>query len=61
MSNKEIQEIIKELNELKEDGDNDGDIEMNHECADDVLCNLLIDLGYQDVVDAYNKIDKWYA
>jgi hypothetical protein len=58
MSNKEIQEIIKELNELSMYS---GDTEMNHECADDVLCNLLIDLGYQDVVDAYNEIDKWYS
>jgi hypothetical protein len=58
MSNKEIQEIIKELNELAVYG---GDIEMNHREADKILCNLLIDLGYQDVVDAFDKINKHYA
>lgn len=38
-----------------------GDTEVNHIEADDLLCNLLVDLGYQEVVDAYDKIDKWYA
>jgi len=38
-----------------------GDTEVVHDEADSVLCNLLIDLGYQDVVDEWEKIDKWYA
>lgn len=40
---------------------NSGDTEIAHSNADDILCQLLISLGYQDVVDAWNKIDKWYA
>ena len=34
---------------------------MAHAHADDVLTELLISLGYQDVVDKYEKIDKWFA
>lgn len=32
-----------------------------HGEADGVLCDLLTFLGYEDVVKAYDKIDKWYA
>jgi len=37
------------------------DTEMAHSNADMVLCLLLIDLGYGDVVAAYNQVEKWYA
>lgn len=39
----------------------DDDREAAHSDADDVLCNLLIDLGFIDVVYEYNKVEKWYA
>lgn len=38
-----------------------GDTEIAHCSADDVLCDLLKSLGYQDVVDEYDKVKKWYA
>jgi len=38
-----------------------GDTEMDHHDADEVLCELLIHLGYKDIVDAWAKVDKWYA
>jgi len=51
------QEILAKLsNEI----DND-DYEQAHGKADDLLCELLIKLGHQDIVDVYNKINKWYA
>ena len=37
------------------------DQEAEHKNADRLLCSLLSDLGYTDIVDAYNKIHKWYA
>ncbi|WP_313752447.1 hypothetical protein [Mixta calida] len=37
------------------------DKEIAHVNADDVICDLLKSLGYQDVVEEYDKIDKWYA
>ena len=49
--------IINELNDLAALGDP----ESVHKSADDVICALLIDLGYKDVVDAYNLVPKWYA
>lgn len=39
----------------------DGDTEAAHGYADDVICALLRSLGYDDVVEAWDKIDKWYA
>ena len=37
------------------------DTEANHSNADTLLTDLLIELGYDDVVDAYEMIEKWYA
>ncbi len=37
------------------------DKEEAHIDADEVLCKLLLTLGYKEVVKEYEKIDKWYA
>lgn len=39
----------------------ENDIEMEHVEADSVLCQLLVTLGYGDVVTEFNRITKWYA
>ena len=35
--------------------------ETGHRVADGVLCELLIELGFEEVVAQYRKIPKWYA
>ena len=59
MTNKHVptDEYLQELKNLQ----SNRDLEIAHGHADDILCRLLIDLGFQDIVDAYHKIDKWYA
>lgn len=47
------------LRSIKEEYDDDP--EAAHILADDVLCDLLIDLGYDLVVSEYNGITKYYA
>jgi hypothetical protein len=37
------------------------DTAMAHSDADDVLCALLVELGYGDVVAEYHKVSKWFA
>lgn len=37
------------------------DYEIAHGEADQVLCDLLIVLGYIDVVAVWEKVGKWYA
>ena len=49
--------IVAELVAIK----NNDDPEVGHMKADGVLCALLVDLGYDDVVGAYEEIRKWYA
>jgi hypothetical protein len=39
----------------------DCDEEYSHIRADEILCELLTSLGYEDVVEAFKKIKKWYA
>lgn len=51
------EKAIERLRELQADGDQ----ENGHIEADDILCELLVSLGYEDVVKEYHKIGKWYA
>ena len=51
------EEALAELAELKLSKDK----EEAHADADGVLCQLLSELGYEDVVKAYHDISKWYA
>lgn len=37
------------------------DTESSHISYDTILCNLLTELWYSEVVEEYNKIDKWYC
>lgn len=51
------QKYIEELNTLH----NSTDEERAHDKADDLLCKFLTELGYVDVVEAFNKVPKYYA
>ncbi len=37
------------------------DVEVAHIRADDILCKLLTELGYSEVVEEFEKVRKWYA
>ena len=37
------------------------DIEASHKKADLVLTDFLLALGYEELVEAYNMIPKWYV
>ena len=50
---------LKQMNEVKIRYA--GDQELAHIIADGILCDLLISLGYPEVVEVYNSIDKWYS
>ena len=50
-------EAIEKLKQLQDYGDT----ESAHGYADDVLCELLASMGYQDVVAEWRLVDKWYA
>ena len=54
---KKSEAVIKQLKQLQDSGDT----EASHGEADDILCDFLIHLGYDEVVEEYKKIDKWYA
>jgi len=49
---------IAELNKISS---YESDVEMQHVYADDVLCKLLNNLGYAEVVEAWKRVPKWYA
>ena len=50
------------LLKMKEIGEKyGGDEEVCHGRADDLLCEILNDLGYNDIVEEFEKLPKWYA
>jgi len=54
MTNAEAIEKLKEVQECD-------DKEIAHCDADNILCDLLLTLGYDEVVVEYTKIDKWFS
>ena len=64
---KKTEEIAKAMNDLVTEQyenktlTNNIDIESNHRYADGLLCDMLVELGYEDFVDDYRQIRKWYA
>jgi hypothetical protein len=38
-----------------------GDTEVDHGKADELLCDLLDSLGYDEGITIYREIEKWYA
>lgn len=37
------------------------DTEAAHDSADRILCGVLEAVGFKDLVEAYGKVEKWYA
>jgi hypothetical protein len=59
MADKTEAEYLKEMTELS--NGNGSNEEEAHIAADDLLCELLRHLGYERLIDAYDKVGKWYA
>ena len=58
-------EIEKEMNKIIENNKynfcDEYDMETIHIDADALLCNVLRDLGYNELVDWFESLEKWYA
>ena len=55
------EELKNKFLKLMLDLQNETDIEANHTKADNLLCELLTELGYDEIVEAYNNLPGWYA
>ena len=59
--NQKQQKLLEEYTgKMLEAIDND-DKELGHVCCDYVLCELLKEMGFDEVVEIYNRQSKWYA
>lgn len=57
MTNEQYRALCERMQQLA----SDADIEAAHGKADDILCEVLDKLGYTEIVDLYNSIEKWYG
>ena len=55
------QERIKDYTEKMREIATNPDCEAAHFNADELLCELLEELGYGEVVEVYHEVCKWYA
>lgn len=55
--NKKLNE--KYLEKLKECSNYE--TEHSHSTADSLLCELLLELGYKDIVEVFQNLEKWYS
>lgn len=53
--------LVKKYVELIRSECDTGDTEFGHMKADYLLCQLLYELGYEEVIKEYDKVSKWYA
>ena len=51
----------KELLALMMEETDTGEPERDHYNADELLCDILISLGYDEVIEEYKKITRWYS
>ena len=61
MENLKIGEVLETLRRIQQDQKENGTQECDHREADHALCSLLAELGCQEVVEGFEKIEKWYA
>lgn len=55
--NKRLSEIyLKQMKECSK-----YETEYSHIEADNILCELLEKLGYTELIETYQKLDKWYS
>jgi len=54
-------QALSALKALNKDGSLTEDIEAAHVDADKILCAFLRGLGHGDVVDEFEKVEKWYG
>lgn len=59
--NKEQQDLVSKTKKTLEQAKLNRDIEYAHVNADEALCELLKGLGFNDIVDLFDEVDKWYA
>ena len=61
MNTEDLKPLREAAIKVLEDIASDDDYEIGHWDADRILCDLLAAMGAQDVVDAWEKVGKWYA
>jgi hypothetical protein len=56
-----MSDIIKAAIERMKECVKNSDYEVAHCNADDILCDVLKQLGAKELVDEFEKVGKWYA
>ena len=55
------EESTAQMKRIAQEGERMEDYDRCHGEADGLLCTVLVQLGYADLVKAYHQVPKWYA
>ena len=61
MTPTEFLEALKEIDKMAKRPRGYDDLEQFHSDADDLMCEILRNLGYGDGVDFFENHERWYA
>lgn len=59
--NKSQQKLLEEYKKRMVASIDNDDNEVGHLVCDGVLCDLLVELGFSEIVEIYDQQHKWYA
>lgn len=61
-------QYLEQMQQCKEEAESEDpkrpgffDLSTPHEKADEILCNLINDLGFEEIVAIFKSFDKWHA
>jgi hypothetical protein len=60
-SSKTLQELLDEYKEKMRQAIDNTNEESGHIACDEILCELLCELGFDEIVEIYETQDKWYS
>lgn len=60
-SSKTREELLDEYKEKMTQAIDNCDEEGGHVACDEILCELLCELGFDEIVEIYETQDKWYS
>ena len=61
MNKAEVKVYLEKFKAILELEKKNEDYEVSHSKADELVIEILIQLGYKELAEAYESISKWYA
>ena len=55
-----VETSVAKMNKIAKEGEQNGDYSRSHGRADQLLCDVLEQLGFHELANSYHNVGKWY-